>query len=83
MEEMCLRLQQKEQIIQELLRDRSRQAVEQETELQELLQAVSIREQQNHVRRAAVQCGQHLFCDLDVNFFQAVPAMFLIIVAQD
>ncbi|XP_053103848.1 myomegalin-like isoform X4 [Hemicordylus capensis] len=48
-EEMCLRLQQKEQIIQELLSDKSQQTVQQEAELQELLQTMSTREQQSRI----------------------------------
>ncbi|KAH0618189.1 hypothetical protein JD844_017188 [Phrynosoma platyrhinos] len=48
-EELCLRLHKKEKIIEELLCDKSLQTVEQITELQELLQAVSIREQQSHI----------------------------------
>ncbi|XP_039340616.1 myomegalin-like isoform X9 [Mauremys reevesii] len=46
-EELCLRLQQKERMLQDLLSDRNRQAGEHETELRELLQAVSVREQQS------------------------------------
>ncbi|CAI5776225.1 myomegalin-like isoform X2 [Podarcis lilfordi] len=46
-EELYLCLQQKEQIIEELLSDKSRQTVEQMAELQELLQAVHTREQQS------------------------------------
>ncbi|XP_042319543.1 myomegalin isoform X7 [Sceloporus undulatus] len=48
-EELYLRLHKKEKIIEELLCDKSLQTVEQVTELQELLQAVSIREQQSHI----------------------------------
>ncbi|XP_039340609.1 myomegalin-like isoform X3 [Mauremys reevesii] len=48
-EELCLRLQQKERMLQDLLSDRNRQAGEHETELRELLQAVSVREQQSRV----------------------------------
>uniref|UniRef100_A0A670IHZ5 Uncharacterized protein n=1 Tax=Podarcis muralis TaxID=64176 RepID=A0A670IHZ5_PODMU len=48
-EELYLCLQQKEQIIEELLSDKSRQTVEQMAELQELLQAVHTREQQSCV----------------------------------
>ncbi|XP_066479086.1 myomegalin isoform X3 [Tiliqua scincoides] len=66
-EELCLRLQQKEQIIQELLRDKSRQAVEQEMELQELLQAVSTRVQQNHLFSAKMaQALIERSCELQV-----------------
>ncbi|XP_033007040.1 myomegalin isoform X2 [Lacerta agilis] len=46
-EELYLCLQQKEQIIEELLSDKSRQTMEQMAELQELLQAVNTREQQS------------------------------------
>ncbi|XP_073212382.1 myomegalin isoform X1 [Lepidochelys kempii] len=48
-EELCLRLQRKERMLQDLLSDRYRQAGEHETELRELLQAVSAREQQSRV----------------------------------
>ncbi|XP_044883816.1 myomegalin-like isoform X6 [Mauremys mutica] len=48
-EELCLRLQQKERMLQDLLSDRNRQAGEHETELRELLQAVSVREQRSRV----------------------------------
>uniref|UniRef100_A0A6J0VBE3 Myomegalin isoform X9 n=1 Tax=Pogona vitticeps TaxID=103695 RepID=A0A6J0VBE3_9SAUR len=50
-EELYLRLQQKEQIIKELLSTKSLQAVEQVAALQELLQTVFAREQQHHVAR--------------------------------
>uniref|UniRef100_A0A452GHL0 Olduvai domain-containing protein n=1 Tax=Gopherus agassizii TaxID=38772 RepID=A0A452GHL0_9SAUR len=46
-EELCLRLQRKERMLQDLLSDRNRQAGEHETELRELLQAMSIREQRS------------------------------------
>ncbi|XP_030429289.1 myomegalin-like isoform X10 [Gopherus evgoodei] len=48
-EELCLRLQRKERMLQDLLSDRNRQAGEHETELRELLQAMSIREQRSRV----------------------------------
>ncbi|KAM9130612.1 myomegalin isoform 5-T5 [Pangshura tecta] len=48
-EELCSRLQQKERMLQDLLSDRNRQAGEHETELRELLQAVSVREQRSRV----------------------------------
>ncbi|XP_065410799.1 myomegalin isoform X24 [Chrysemys picta bellii] len=48
-EELCLRLQRKERMLQDLLSDRNRQAGEHETELRELLQAVSTREQRSRV----------------------------------
>ncbi|KAJ7338689.1 hypothetical protein JRQ81_012591 [Phrynocephalus forsythii] len=50
-EELYLRLQQKEQIIEQLLSTNSLQAVEQVAALQELLQTVSTREQQHHVAK--------------------------------
>ena len=58
MEELYLRLQQKEEIIKELLSTKSLQAVEQVAALQELLQTVFAREQQHHVsgQNATVQC---------------------------
>ncbi|XP_062989218.1 myomegalin isoform X2 [Elgaria multicarinata webbii] len=66
-EELCFRLQQKEQIIKEFLTDKSRQAVEQVAELQELLQAVSCREQQRHIYSAKMaQALLERNCELQV-----------------
>lgn len=48
-EELCQRLQQKERMLQELLSDRNKQAVEHELEIQGLLQSMSTREQQNQI----------------------------------
>ncbi|XP_067392471.1 myomegalin isoform X4 [Emydura macquarii macquarii] len=48
-EQLCARLQRKERMLQDLLSDRNRQAGEHETELRELLQAVSAREQRSHM----------------------------------
>uniref|UniRef100_A0A8C6N6G9 Short myomegalin-like EB1 binding protein N-terminal domain-containing protein n=1 Tax=Melopsittacus undulatus TaxID=13146 RepID=A0A8C6N6G9_MELUD len=48
-EELCLRLQQKEKMLQDLLSDRNRQTMEHDTEIRELLQAVSTKEQQSRV----------------------------------
>ncbi|XP_054837780.1 myomegalin isoform X1 [Eublepharis macularius] len=48
-EELCFRLQQKEQIIQELLNDKNQQAEEQKAEIQSLLQAMNAKQQQNHL----------------------------------
>ncbi|XP_050818925.1 myomegalin isoform X9 [Gopherus flavomarginatus] len=48
-EELCLCLQRKERMLQDLLSDRNRQAGKHETELRELLQAMSIREQRSRV----------------------------------
>ncbi|XP_063154652.1 myomegalin isoform X2 [Candoia aspera] len=48
-EALHLNLQQKDQIIKELLRDKSRQVVEQVAELKELLQALNAIEQQSHI----------------------------------
>ncbi|XP_053772238.1 myomegalin isoform X16 [Desmodus rotundus] len=46
-EELCQRLQRKERMLQDLLSDRNKQAVEHEMEIQGLLQAMSAREQQS------------------------------------
>ncbi|XP_054420714.1 myomegalin isoform X1 [Pteronotus mesoamericanus] len=46
-EELCQRLQRKERMLQDLLGDRNKQAVEHEMEIQGLLQAMSTREQQS------------------------------------
>ncbi|KAM9543323.1 myomegalin [Guaruba guarouba] len=48
-EELCLRLQHKEKMLQDLLSDRNRQAVEHDAEIRELLQAVSTKEQRSRV----------------------------------
>ncbi|XP_040421898.1 myomegalin-like isoform X2 [Cygnus olor] len=44
-EELCSRLQRKEKMLQELLSDRNRQAMEHDAEIRELLQAMSTKEQ--------------------------------------
>ncbi|KAM5294375.1 myomegalin isoform 32-T33 [Glossophaga mutica] len=46
-EELCQRLQRKERMLQDLLSDRNKQAVEHEMEIQGLLQSLSIRERQS------------------------------------
>ncbi|XP_038417871.1 myomegalin isoform X49 [Canis lupus familiaris] len=46
-EELCQRLQRKERMLQELLTDRNKQAVEHEIEIQGLLQSMSTREQES------------------------------------
>ncbi|XP_032737172.1 myomegalin isoform X4 [Lontra canadensis] len=46
-EELCQRLQRKERMLQELLSDRNKQAVEHEIEIQGLLQSISTREQES------------------------------------
>ncbi|XP_010621426.1 myomegalin isoform X3 [Fukomys damarensis] len=46
-EELCQRLQQKERMLQDLLSDRNKHAVEHEMEIQNLLQSVSTREQES------------------------------------
>uniref|UniRef100_A0A8C8A7Z5 Short myomegalin-like EB1 binding protein N-terminal domain-containing protein n=1 Tax=Otus sunia TaxID=257818 RepID=A0A8C8A7Z5_9STRI len=48
-EELCLRLQHKEKMLQDLLSDRNRQTTEHDAEIRELLQAVSTKEQQSRV----------------------------------
>ncbi|KAL2301734.1 hypothetical protein Nmel_011128, partial [Mimus melanotis] len=48
-EELCLRLQHKEKMLQELLSDRNRQTMEHDAEIRELLQALSTKEQQSRV----------------------------------
>lgn len=53
-EELCLRLQHKEKMLQDLLSDRNRQTIEHDAEIRELLQAVSTKEQQSRV--SCVQC---------------------------
>ncbi|XP_027430212.2 myomegalin isoform X11 [Zalophus californianus] len=46
-EDLCRRLQRKERMLQELLSDRNKQAVEHEIEIQGLLQSLSTREQES------------------------------------
>ncbi|XP_075012751.1 myomegalin isoform X4 [Calonectris borealis] len=46
-EELCLRLQHKEKMLQDLLSDRNHQTMEHDAEIRELLQAVSTKEQQS------------------------------------
>ncbi|XP_042663096.1 myomegalin isoform X2 [Tyto alba] len=57
-EELCLRLQHKEKMLQDLLSDRSRQTTEHDAEIRELLQAVSTKEEQS--RAAAEKMAQAL-----------------------
>ncbi|XP_068808071.1 myomegalin isoform X3 [Struthio camelus] len=66
-EELCLRLQRKEKMLQDLLSDRNRQAMEHDAEIRELLQAVSAREQWS--RTAAEKMARALAersCELQV-----------------
>ncbi|XP_075567033.1 LOW QUALITY PROTEIN: myomegalin [Pelecanus crispus] len=46
-EELCLRLQHKEKMLQDLLSDRNHQTMEHDAEIRELLQAMSTKEQQS------------------------------------
>ncbi|XP_071607334.1 myomegalin isoform X3 [Heliangelus exortis] len=48
-EELCLRLQQKEKMLQDLLSDRNHQTMEHDAEIRELLQAMSTKEQQSQM----------------------------------
>ncbi|KAM6265265.1 myomegalin isoform 2-T2 [Spheniscus humboldti] len=48
-EELCLRLQHKEKMLQDLLSDRNHQTMEHDAEIRELLQAVSTKEQQSRM----------------------------------
>ncbi|XP_054020904.1 myomegalin [Dryobates pubescens] len=57
-EELCLRLQHKERMLQDLLSDRNQQSMEHGAEIQELLQALSTKEQQSRV--AAEKMAQAL-----------------------
>lgn len=49
-----MRLQHKEKMLQDVLNDRSRQTMEHDAEIRELLQAVSTKEQQSRV--SCVRC---------------------------
>uniref|UniRef100_A0A7M4FSS9 Phosphodiesterase 4D interacting protein n=1 Tax=Crocodylus porosus TaxID=8502 RepID=A0A7M4FSS9_CROPO len=51
-EELCVRLQRKERMLQDLLNDRSRQVVEHESEIRGLLQAISTKEERSRVSYA-------------------------------
>ncbi|XP_053806097.1 myomegalin isoform X5 [Vidua chalybeata] len=57
-EELCLRLQHKEKMLQDLLSDRNHQTTEHDAEIRELLQALSTKEQ--HSRVAAEKMAQAL-----------------------
>ncbi|XP_068055350.1 myomegalin isoform X7 [Anomalospiza imberbis] len=57
-EELCLRLQHKEKMLQDLLSDRNHQTMEHDAEIRELLQALSTKEQQSRV--AAEKMAQAL-----------------------
>lgn len=59
-EELCQRLQRKERMLQELLSDRNKQAVEHEVEIQGLLRSMSTREQESQVRTDAQRVSLHL-----------------------
>uniref|UniRef100_A0A6G1RH91 Uncharacterized protein n=1 Tax=Hypotaenidia okinawae TaxID=2861861 RepID=A0A6G1RH91_9GRUI len=59
-EQLCLRLQHKEKMLQDLLSDRNRQTVEHDAEIQELLLAVSTKEQQS---RAAAEKMAHALAE--------------------
>uniref|UniRef100_A0A8C4V049 Phosphodiesterase 4D interacting protein n=1 Tax=Falco tinnunculus TaxID=100819 RepID=A0A8C4V049_FALTI len=59
-EKLCLRLQHKEKMLQDLLSDRNRQTMEHDAEIRELLQAVSTKEQQS---RAAAQKMAHALAE--------------------
>uniref|UniRef100_A0A8B9EEN0 Short myomegalin-like EB1 binding protein N-terminal domain-containing protein n=1 Tax=Anser cygnoides TaxID=8845 RepID=A0A8B9EEN0_ANSCY len=55
-EELCSRLERKEKMLQELLSDRNRQAMEHDAEIRELLQAMSTKEQWSRVS-CVQRCG--------------------------
>ncbi|XP_064928290.1 myomegalin isoform X2 [Columba livia] len=57
-EELCLRLQHKEKMLQDLLSDRNSQTMEHDAEIRELLQAMSTKEQ--HCRAAAEKMAHAL-----------------------
>ncbi|XP_065505111.1 putative neuroblastoma breakpoint family member 8 isoform X2 [Caloenas nicobarica] len=59
-EELCLRLQHKEKMLQDLLSDRNRQTMEHDAEIRELLQAMSTKEQQS---RAAAEKMAHALAE--------------------
>lgn len=55
-EELCSRLERKEKMLQELLSDRNRQAMEHDAEIRELLQAMSTKQQWSRVS-CVQRCG--------------------------
>uniref|UniRef100_A0A8B9Q0J9 Short myomegalin-like EB1 binding protein N-terminal domain-containing protein n=1 Tax=Apteryx owenii TaxID=8824 RepID=A0A8B9Q0J9_APTOW len=57
-EELCLRLQRKEKMLQDLLSDRNCQAMEHDAEIRELLQAVSAKEQWSRVSYVRCSSGE-------------------------
>ncbi|XP_075616358.1 myomegalin isoform X3 [Balearica regulorum gibbericeps] len=56
-EELCLRLQHKEKMLQDLLSDRNRQTMEHDAEIRELLQALSTKEQQSRTAAEKMACA--------------------------
>ncbi|XP_016848513.1 myomegalin isoform X3 [Anolis carolinensis] len=76
-EELYFRLHKKEKIIEELLHDKSLQTIEQVTELQELLQAVSSREQQSHISsKKMIQALIERNCELQTLHQQLMSQTF-------
>ncbi|XP_066180936.1 myomegalin isoform X3 [Sylvia atricapilla] len=66
-EELCLRLQHKEKMLQDLLSDRNRQTMEHDAEIRELLQALSAKEQQSRVAaEKMVQALAERSCELQL-----------------
>ncbi|XP_019357500.1 PREDICTED: myomegalin-like isoform X2 [Gavialis gangeticus] len=66
-EELCVRLQRKERMLQDLLNDRSRQVVEHESEIRGLLQAISAKEERSRIAaEKMVQALAERSCELQI-----------------
>uniref|UniRef100_A0A7M4E600 Phosphodiesterase 4D interacting protein n=1 Tax=Crocodylus porosus TaxID=8502 RepID=A0A7M4E600_CROPO len=66
-EELCVRLQRKERMLQDLLNDRSRQVVEHESEIRGLLQAISTKEERSRIAaEKMVQALAERSCELQI-----------------
>lgn len=76
-EELCQRLQRKERMLQDLLSDRNKQAVEYEMEIQGLLQSMSAREQESRVRTNA-QAGRDSPCTFIVHTTESIRPLLLV-----
>ncbi|XP_019511352.1 PREDICTED: myomegalin-like [Hipposideros armiger] len=78
-EELCQRLQRKERMLQDLLSDRNKQAVEHEMEIQGLLQSMGAREQESQVRTNPQTRGGSLsafvLCTMELSALQSMVAV--------
>ncbi|KYO39833.1 myomegalin-like isoform B [Alligator mississippiensis] len=66
-EELCVRLQRKERMLQDLLNDRSRQVVEHESEIRGLLQVIGTKEERSRIAaEKMVQALAERSCELQI-----------------